>query len=111
MEHAASTFCYGRDYAHRDEWLGGELMALAARKPSGRCVQPVDRDQEPSIAATEILVPVPRPVPRLPYDYDERHARNSGKPMTLRSWRDPRSIGGSFGKGALRKLELRLQIA
>ena len=105
MGQAISTFCYERDFDRRDEWLGGGLMALASNSAST-----ISAHQHAGHATEEHDIPVDEMFEHRPFDPDWRHARNSGKPMTLRSWRNPHSIGGSFRKGAVRKIAGRLQL-
>lgn len=99
----ATTFCFDRDFDSRDQWIGGREMALMqAPAPCESTHHEID-DLSGSVEFIELDVPAKSGS----YDPDWRHARHSGKPMTLRSWRDPRFVGS---KTVIRKMFRRMPI-
>lgn len=106
MTQIHSTFCYDRDYPNRHEWLGGHFMALVARGDISV--------KAPQIEDTETISVSVKSRPRSTTNelcFNPSWHRGRGrKPMTLRSWRDPRALGGSCRKATAEKLIRRLPV-
>lgn len=83
----STTFVYQRDHHTLENWTGWIEPANGASAATRQCGAVLDE------------------TPRTRW----WRSRNSAKPMTIRSWRDPRSVGGTYRKGAVVKLLRRLR--
>lgn len=97
MEKVETTFCYDRDFSKNGQWMVDHGMASIADEP-------LFCDDGDEILAT------PGPY-HLSEFWEPNWNRGRGrKPMTLRSWRNPKSVGGSCRKGIVRKMLRRLPV-
>lgn len=101
-----STFCYDRDYPNRHEWLGGHFMALASQT-----IVPVETPQTEDTEMISVTVKTrSHDAPDEFWFNPSWHRGRGRKPMTLRSWRNPRALGGSCRKATAEKLIRRLPV-